>query len=137
MRDREVGGGDPLPQGHRSRRRWAWAQSSAEGSTAPQRGGREAVGMPAPPDVPPWPRPAGGCHHGLPPSPRLTPGWPDAFRAQGRPNCEGLEKAEGLRGAGRGGTTRAARRGVSEAPVPTAIRIKGHSHSTFFSSIAK
>lgn len=36
-----------------------------------------------------------------------------------------------------GGTTRAARQGVSEAPVPPAIQIKGHSHSTFFSSIAK
>lgn len=103
MGDGEVGGGDPLPQGHGSRRMWPRAQSPAEGPTSPQKGGWEAIGMPASPDVPPWPRPAGGCHHGLPPSPRLTPSWPAAFWAQDRPNYEGLEKAEGLRGAGWGG----------------------------------
>lgn len=94
--DGQVGGGDPLPRGHGSRRTWPQAQSLV-GARRPLEGEPAgALRMPTKPGVPPQPHPTSQCHHGLPPSPRLTLGWPAAFRAQGQLNYERLEKAEGL-----------------------------------------
>lgn len=85
--DREVGSGNPLLQGHGSRRMWPQAQSLVGGWMAPQRGPSPASSYQS---VPP-PTPAFPLLH-----PRLVCG----LEAQCRPNYEPVEKAKGLWGAG-------------------------------------
>lgn len=79
--------GDMVAGGHGPQ-----AQSSAEGSVAPQRGGREALGhlqhqMSLPGLSPLVGATMASCH---------PPGWLAAFWAPGQPNYKELEKAEGL-----------------------------------------
>lgn len=119
----EVGGGDPLPQGHGTpgpKAQWR-AQQPLTGRTgdALEAGSTSQptlVPTPVPPRAPTIPTP----HHGL------TCGFLGSKLAK----LQRLDKVEGLQGAGQ-------IRGHNKAPVPTVIGIKGHSHSTFFSSIAK
>lgn len=121
--EEEVGGGDPLPQGHGTpgpKAQWR-AQQPLTGRTedALEAGSTSQptlVPTPVPPRAPTIPTP----HHGL------TCGFLGSKLAK----LQRLDKVEGLQGAGQ-------IRGHNKAPVPTVIGIKGHSHSTFFSSIAK